>query len=76
MKAYSRAALSWVAGVAAFVVVVAAGDDLFLRNELGFLAGSALTALLMAVLLWQQMRTGRASLEDLVEVVEHEPLEI
>ena len=76
LKAYSRAAWSWVAGVATFVVVVAAGNDLFLRNELGFLAGSALAALLMAVLLWQQMRTGSASLEDLVEVVEHEPLEL
>jgi O-antigen/teichoic acid export membrane protein len=76
LKAYSRAAWSWVAGVATFVVVVAAGNDLFLRNELGFLTGSALAALLMAVLLWQQMRTGRASLEELVEVVEHEPLEI
>ena len=66
-------------GLRVFVIVrlvVAAGNDLFLRNELGFLAGSALAALLMAVLLWQQMRTGARSLEDLVEVVEHEPLEL
>ena len=57
-KAYSRAALSWLAGVVAFVAVVAAGHDLFLRNELAFLAGAGLSAVLMSVLLWQQTRSG------------------
>jgi O-antigen/teichoic acid export membrane protein len=76
LKAYSRAALSWLAGVVAFVAVVAAGHDLFLRNELAFLAGAGLSAVLMSVLLWQQTRSGRGSLEALVEVVQHEPLEI
>jgi O-antigen/teichoic acid export membrane protein len=76
LKAYSRAALSWVAGIVAFVAVVAAGHDLFLRNELAFLAGAGLSAILMAVLLWQETRSGRGSLEALVEVVTHEPLEL
>ena len=60
----------------AFVAVVAAGHDLFLRNELAFLAGAGLSAVLMSVLLWEQTRSGRGSLEALVEVVQHEPLEI
>ncbi len=52
------------------------GNDLILRNELGFLAGSTAAAALMAALLFPRMRRGGATLQDLVEVVEHEPLEI
>ncbi len=59
------------------MVVVALGNDLILRNELGFVAGSLVAALLMAVLLFVRMnRAANATVDDLVEVVEHEPLEI
>ena len=53
-----------------------AGNDLILRNELAFLAGGVAAALVMGGLLFLRMRRGGASLEDLVQVVEHEPLEI
>lgn len=76
LKAYRENAIAWIVGIVAFVVAVAAGNDLILRNELGFLAGSTAAAVLMAALLFPRMRRGGATLQDLVEVVEHEPLEI
>jgi O-antigen/teichoic acid export membrane protein len=76
LKAYRENAIAWIVGIVAFVAGVAAGHDLILRNELGFLAGSSAAAILMAVLLFPRMRRGGATLQDLVEVVEHEPLEI
>jgi O-antigen/teichoic acid export membrane protein len=76
LKAYKQAAFAWIAGIVAFVATVAAGNDLFLRNELGFVAGSGVAAILMSMFLIVRMRRGGATLEDLVEVVEHEPLEI
>jgi hypothetical protein len=59
-----------------FVVVVSLGNDLILRNELAFLAGSAFAALATAAFLFPRMRRGGATLEDLVQIVEHETLEI
>jgi O-antigen/teichoic acid export membrane protein len=76
LKAYSLSAIAWVAGIVAFLVTVAAGTDLFLRNELGFVAGGWVAAVLMALFLFTRMRKGGATIEDLVEVVEHETLEI
>jgi O-antigen/teichoic acid export membrane protein len=76
LKAYKQAAFAWIAGIVVFVATVAAGSNLFLRNELGFVAGSGVAAILMSVFLVVRMRRGGATLEDLVEVVEHEPLEI
>jgi O-antigen/teichoic acid export membrane protein len=76
LKAYRENAIAWIVGIIAFVAGVAAGNDLILRNELGFLAGSSAAAILMAALLFPRMRRGGATLQDLVEVVEHEPLEI
>ena len=76
LKAYKQAAFAWIAGIVVFVATVAAGSNLFLRNELGFVAGSGVAAILMCVFLVVRMRRGGATLEDLVEVVEHEPLEI
>jgi O-antigen/teichoic acid export membrane protein len=76
LKAYGQAAISWIVGIVAFVVTVALGTDLFLRNELGFVAGGGSAALLMAIFLVLRMRQTGGTLEDLVEVVEHETLEI
>jgi O-antigen/teichoic acid export membrane protein len=78
LKAYRQNAIAWVAGVAGFVVTVAvlSGEDLFLRNELGFLFGSLVSALLVGIFMAGRIRKGGATLGDLVEVVEHEPLEI
>ncbi len=76
LKAYRENAAAWIVGILAFVAGVALGNDLILRNELGFLAGGAAAAIVMVVLLVPRMRRGGATLQDLVEVVEHEPLEI
>jgi O-antigen/teichoic acid export membrane protein len=76
LKAYKESAFGWIVGIVAFVVTVALGHDLILRNELGFLAGGVAAAIVMAALLIPRMRRGGATLQDLVEVVEHEPLEI
>lgn len=76
LKAYKEATFAWAAGIVAFVVTVAVGSDLFLRNELAFVVGSAVSAVLMAALLRPRMATGLGTIEELVEVIEHEPLEI
>jgi len=76
LKAYGAAATAWVCGIVGFVGTAAAGNDLFLRNELGFLVGSGVAAVLMATFLLVTMRRRTASLGDLVEAIEHEPLEL
>jgi O-antigen/teichoic acid export membrane protein len=77
LKAYAQAAFAWVAGIAAFIITLAIGDDLFLRAEMAFVVGSGVAALLMMLQLWLRMRrTVGATLEDLVGVIEHETLEI
>ncbi len=76
LKAYKENACAWIVGVVTFVAAVALGHDLILRNEVGFLSGGAAAAIVMAALLFPRMNRGGASLGDLVQVVEHEPLEI
>jgi len=76
LKVYAQPAIAWICGVVAFLVTVSMGHDLFLRNELAFLAGGAVAAILMACFLFVRMRRGGGHLEDLVEVIEHETLEI
>ena len=73
-----KVALCWVAGVVAFVVVTAfSTDDLFLRVELGSIAGAGTAAFLMFVFYEVRVRRGIGdlSLAALVEQIEHEPLE-
>ena len=55
-RAQGRMALAWVLGLAVFPLVVALGDDLFLRVELGLLATVSGTATPMAVLLAERPR--------------------
>jgi O-antigen/teichoic acid export membrane protein len=47
----ARMALGWAAGVVVFVLVTALGADLYLRVELGLVAGTATVAALLAALL-------------------------
>jgi hypothetical protein len=49
-------AIAWVAGLAAFPVVVALGSDLFLRVEVALIATVVLVAGVMAVLLANRIR--------------------
>jgi O-antigen/teichoic acid export membrane protein len=79
LMGHARVFLAWLLGIAAFVGVTAvAGDDLFLRVEIGFIAGTAASAALMGTLLLKKMAVGvpAGSLASLVEQIEHEPLEI
>jgi len=76
---HARVLYSWAIGLAVFCGVTAiAGDDLFRRVEIGFIAGTAAAALAMAVSLLDKLRAGVPDdgLASLVEQIEHEPLEI
>jgi O-antigen/teichoic acid export membrane protein len=79
LMGHSRATYAWIAGNVVFVAVTAvAAHDLFLRVELGFLAGCATAAAVMGWLLRARMASGvrPESLSNLVEQIEHEALEI
>lgn len=76
---HSRATFAWVAGNVGFwVIAVFAAHELFLRVELGFVAGSGLSAVVMATFLVALTRHGipDAALADFVDQIEHEQLEI
>jgi O-antigen/teichoic acid export membrane protein len=79
---HGRALIAWTVGLVLCVGVMALGssatiDDLFLRSELGYLAGCLGAAVTMGVFLVTRLRDqGPESLSLLVEAIEHEPLEI
>ena len=52
-----RMSLGWAAGVATFVVVTALGDDLYLRVQLGLVAGTAVVVATLAVLVRARLGT-------------------
>jgi O-antigen/teichoic acid export membrane protein len=56
MSSHSRMALGWLAAVIAFVVVIALGDDLYLRVELGLVAGSVVAFAWMVVCVMLRLR--------------------
>ncbi|MEC9467129.1 MAG: hypothetical protein VX980_01045 [Actinomycetota bacterium] len=56
-RAQGRMAMAWVVGLSAFPVVVALGQDLFLRVELGLLATVSVTTMAMAFLLVFRLRS-------------------
>jgi O-antigen/teichoic acid export membrane protein len=58
LRSYSWAAMSWLTGCVVLVVVVALGNDLFLRSELGFSVGATAAALVMFACLSVRMRSG------------------
>jgi O-antigen/teichoic acid export membrane protein len=77
LAAYGRAAIAWVVGIAAFMVPLLVGHELFLRCELAFLVGSLASAGVMAVFLYGQMSRGAiGDVDTLVGLIEHEPLEL
>lgn len=74
---HAQAALAWVVGILAFIVFTAIGNDLFLRVEVGFVAGAVASSLLMFAFLVRRMRAVvPGSADAFVELIEHEPLEI
>jgi O-antigen/teichoic acid export membrane protein len=79
LMGHSRALVAWAGGIVAFVIVTAVtGPDLFLRVEIGSIAGAGASAAMMAMMLIPRMREGIGadSLTELVQQIEHEPLEI
>ena len=78
LEHHGRAALGWVIGVTAFVVVVVAGSDVLLRAELAYVAGSAATLVAMTALLWRPLQATTGDETDagaLLEAMESEPIE-
>jgi O-antigen/teichoic acid export membrane protein len=78
---HGRALIAWAIGLVLCVGVMALGssatiDDLFLRVELGYLAGCLGAAITMAAFLLARLRSQEGDLSLLVEAIEHEPLEI
>ena len=77
LMGHARAAVAWIAGIIGFVLVTALGDDLFLRVELGFLAGGTVAVAAMTGFLVERMRAGaEGRIEELVALVGSEPLEL
>ena len=77
LKGHREAAISWLLGVITFVAVAAAISDLELRVELGFLAGSAVSTVVMGLSLRRRMHDGAtAGMAGLITAIEQEPLEI
>ncbi len=78
---HGRALIAWSVGLVLCVGVMALGssatiDDLFLRVELGYLAGCLGAAVMMTVFLLARLRSQEGDLSVLIEAIEHEPLEI
>lgn len=76
LSAHHRMATGWFLALVAFVVVTALGDDLFLRVELGLLAGSVVALAWMVANLVERLRHhARAHAVDLGEAVAEIPVE-
>jgi hypothetical protein len=79
---HALALVAWAVGLVVCISVMGVMTssevaELFLRSELGYLAGCGTAALMMAIFLFVKLRRhGPASLSLLVEALEHEPLEI
>ena len=77
LMGHARAAVAWIAGILGYLVVTGFGEDLFLRVELGYLAGSLVAVAMMSWFLVQRMRSGVPdSFAPVAELIEHEPLEL
>jgi hypothetical protein len=69
-------ALSWLAGIVGFIVVTAFGKDLYLRVEIGLLAGSAVALVAMAAAMQSRFASGVAvETGDFIDALHEFPLE-
>jgi O-antigen/teichoic acid export membrane protein len=75
LRGHARVALSWLTGVSVFLVVVAIQPGLLLRVEQGFLAGSAMAAIVMGILLVPRIREARGFAGDLIQAAREIPIE-
>jgi O-antigen/teichoic acid export membrane protein len=79
LSGHRHAMAAWLLGLVAFVVTTgAATHDLFLRVELGSIAGAGVSAAAMGWFFLQRLKQGvsAGSLASLVEQIEYGPLEI
>lgn len=70
MRSYGYLTIGWIAGTVGFVAAVALVHPLLTRVEVGFLAGSATSAVVLGAFLLHRLRTGAPTLsrdEALVE---------
>ena len=67
---YPRVVVGWAVGLVAFVVVTALSSDLLPRVEQGFLAGSTVSAAMMAWSVWRLLSTGAGKTHDADEIIE------
>jgi len=77
LSGHRLVAASWGMGVAAFVIAAAASaDDVFLRVEVGLVAGASVSAVCMAASLRARMRAGaRLGEGSLIEALHDLPME-
>ena len=77
LHGHKMAAVAWGAGVLLFVIGASVISDLALRVEIGFLAGTAVTMIVMGWALRTRMRHGvTEGIGSLISQIEHEPLEL
>jgi O-antigen/teichoic acid export membrane protein len=79
LAGHRHAMTAWLVGLFAFLAVTAySTHDLFLRVELGSIAGAGVSALAMALFFRRRISLGvsAGSLASLVEQIEYSPLEI
>ncbi|MEO6469016.1 MAG: hypothetical protein ABIP21_07945 [Acidimicrobiia bacterium] len=77
LHGHKEAAVAWGVGVVAFLIGASVMSDLALRVEIGFLAGSVVTMLVMAWALLRRMRSGvTEGIGSLIAQIEHEPLDL
>ncbi len=77
LHGHKEAAVAWGAGVVAFGIGAALISDLALRVEIGFLAGSIVTTIVMGWALAVRMRQGvTEGIDVLIEQIGHEPLDL
>lgn len=77
LHGHRAAAVAWGAGFVAFAILAASIQDLALRVELGFLVGTAVTTLVMALALRTRMQAGiTEGIGALIEQIGHEPLDL
>jgi len=79
LNGHAQTMWAWLAGIAAFVATTAVSShELFLRVEIGSIAGAACSTLVMFMLFIRRFREGVSSgnLASLIEQIGYEPLEI
>jgi O-antigen/teichoic acid export membrane protein len=77
LKGHTVCAVAWGLGLSASIITMAIIPGLLLRVDLGFVIGSAVATLGMAIgLARRRNQIASTGIESLIEAIEHEPIEI